>query len=436
MRNIGFTDEAASVDLFGVSEYISGLSEFAASCNTPMTISIQGSWGTGKTSIMNFVEDKLNQKGTTYHIKFNAWQFTQFNLEDELTVSLITALIGQMQVKEETKTGVQKAVGILKSIGRIGWSFGRAAIDSFGGLGSKVMAVADKTKEAIQKETQTKDYDTTNAVGELKDDFMKCVIDTLEATGKDRIVFFIDDLDRLEPKRAVEVMEVLKLFFDVPKCVFILAVDYAVVINGLTAKYGKFSEDEAENQAKGRSFFDKMIQVPFKMPVARYDITNYVESCFKEIGIKYSSDDMGTYIDLIRLSIGTNPRKMKRLFNSFLLLSIIVEDRVLERDRNTLLLFAVLCMQHSYEGLYRLLVRNRDVLTEKMLNTLATESVAVIEKKIGAVNMSGVDEDKMRLFMSRFMRMLDKDGNSRLDVSEIDALKNVLGVSSITDVAD
>ncbi|GEM_PF-4415094 len=28
-------------------------------CNTPMTISIQGSWGTGKTSIMNLVKNEM-----------------------------------------------------------------------------------------------------------------------------------------------------------------------------------------------------------------------------------------------------------------------------------------------------------------------------------------------------------------------------------------
>ena len=437
MHNIGFTDEVAQEDLFGVSEYVSGLSTFIANCNTPMTISIQGSWGTGKTSIMNFIEEELDKKGTTYHINFNAWQFTQFNLQDELAVSLISRLISQMQAKEQTVTGLQKAVGVLKSAGRVGWQLGRAAIDTFGGFSSKIMAVADKTKEAIQKETGTpKDYDTTNAIGSLKDDFRQCVLDTLEVTGKDRIIFFVDDLDRLEPKKTIEVMEVLKLFFDVSQCVFVLAIDYAVVINGLTAKYGRFSEDDVENQAKGRSFFDKMIQVPFKMPVAKYDITNYVETCFDEIGVQYNKDDMETYLDLIRLSIGTNPRKMKRLFNAFLLLSIIVQGDILEKDRNTLLLFAVLCLQHSYEGMYKLLVRNRDVLSEKLLNILATGSISAIEEKVGPLDMNGIDEDKMRLFMDRFLLMLDKSDNKKLELTEIDALKNVLGVSSITDVSD
>ena len=51
----GFTDEAAHEDLFQIKKYIEGLAKFIESCKTPMTISIQGEWGTGKTSIMQII---------------------------------------------------------------------------------------------------------------------------------------------------------------------------------------------------------------------------------------------------------------------------------------------------------------------------------------------------------------------------------------------
>lgn len=58
---LGFTDEAASEDKFGITDYIGGLANYIEECNTPMTISIQGSWGTGKTSIMNLVNNSLTK---------------------------------------------------------------------------------------------------------------------------------------------------------------------------------------------------------------------------------------------------------------------------------------------------------------------------------------------------------------------------------------
>lgn len=41
-----------------------------------------------------------------------------------------------------------------------------------------------------------------------------------QAYGGKRIVFYIDDLDRLQPLRAVELLEVLKIFLDCEKCVY------------------------------------------------------------------------------------------------------------------------------------------------------------------------------------------------------------------------
>ena len=79
----GFTDEAASKDLFAIQKYIDGLSTFVQNCNTPMTISIQGTWGTGKTSLMQIVQDKLEAEQKTKCIWFNTWQFSQFNMDSE-----------------------------------------------------------------------------------------------------------------------------------------------------------------------------------------------------------------------------------------------------------------------------------------------------------------------------------------------------------------
>ena len=45
----GFTDQVADEDLFNIGHYITGLTKYIETCNTPMTVSIQGSWGTGKT---------------------------------------------------------------------------------------------------------------------------------------------------------------------------------------------------------------------------------------------------------------------------------------------------------------------------------------------------------------------------------------------------
>ena len=74
----------ASSDLFEIKNYTDALSEFIISCETPMTIAIQGDWGSGKTSFMKMVEGVLSDK--VLPIWFNTWQFSQFSMGDRLTI--------------------------------------------------------------------------------------------------------------------------------------------------------------------------------------------------------------------------------------------------------------------------------------------------------------------------------------------------------------
>jgi len=111
----------------------------------------------------------------------------------------------------------------------------------------------------------------------------------------DRILVYIDDLDRLQPIRAVELLEVLKIFFDYKNCVFVLAIDYNVVVSEVKSKYG--TDITAD---KGRSFFNKIIQAPFKMPVAQYDISDFVQKSLKSIAkIDCNNEDAKNFVDLI-----------------------------------------------------------------------------------------------------------------------------------------
>lgn len=90
----GLTDEAATVDLFNINKHLDGLSRFINACNTPMTISIQGSWGSGKTYIMKMVEHEIEKD--VIPVFFNTWQFSQFELGNSLSFSMINVLLNKL----------------------------------------------------------------------------------------------------------------------------------------------------------------------------------------------------------------------------------------------------------------------------------------------------------------------------------------------------
>ena len=432
----GFTDEAAQKDLFEIDKYIDGLARFIQNCNTPMTISIQGSWGTGKSSLMQIVKNSLEQNKQTHNIWFNTWQFSQFNMDDTLATSLLSCLMNELSVSDVQKAEISKITQVIhyaQNLGNLGKNVALSLMETkVGGI------ITEQVKDGVDKTLGTpygqRSMDPATAIRNLKNQFTKCVEETLSNTGKDRVVVFIDDLDRLEPRKAVELLEVLKLFLDCKNCVFILAIDYEVVCRGVEAKYGRLRDNEKENREKGKSFFDKIIQVPFKMPVAEYNIQNYVINCFEEIGIRCS--DIDNYIDLIKLSIGTNPRSMKRLFNAYLLLTMVISEEILEYDRNKQLLFAVLCIQHSFEQTYNYIVEQRDSLTSDNLFTLSEGNIDEIQEKLDGIELDEDEVERLKPFISKFIQTIDLDKDGTISDSEMDNLRNVLGISTISSSSD
>ena len=258
------------------------------------------------------------------------------------------------------------------------------------------------------------------------------------ASGNKRVVFFIDDLDRLNPGKAVELLEVLKNFLDCKNCVFVLAIDYDVVWRGVAAKYGNVvGDDPKEVQKKGRDFFDKIIQVPFKMPVASYKVEKYIETCLNEINVPVYDKDIETYMELVKASVGTNPRSLKRIINSLALLVKVIGSERLDEIKGYKLLFATLCMQHAYEKLYNYLVRNSKNLEYDQLDLISSGSLEEISRQIGDLDIDNEDFGDIQAFMSVFInKAMDLNNSGTIettgDNSEMEYLKEILKMSAIT----
>ena len=402
MMKKGFTDSPAVQDSFNISKYINGLVNFIKSCNTPMTIAVQGDWGTGKTSIMTMIKNELKNSKNLNLVWFNTWQFSQFNLGDKLPLTMLNKLVNEVSSNKESENFkyIKKAmVGVADAIlGHI--SGGALEVSSF-------LDNEENLFEAIER---------------LKESFQKLVNE--KAGDEGRVIIFIDDLDRIEPERAVELLEVLKIFLDCEKCIFVLAIDYSVVTRGVKVKYGNdFSE------GKGKSFFDKIIQVPFKMPVGSYDISLYVKKCFEDIGMEVEEETLPQYINLIKYSIGNNPRSMKRLFNSFLLLSNISDSEILEDSLNRQILFALLCMQSSYELMYNYIIEKRLDLDGEFFNELKNEKNDIFKK----IEMNEKEISQFTRFMENFYNLLDKDGDGEINKEdEMEVFRKVLNFSTVT----
>lgn len=428
----GFTDKplnGRSEDIFDVEKYIKGLSSFILECDTPMTVAVQGDWGSGKTSFMMLIREELEDK--VLPVWFNTWQFSQFNLGDRLPLLLVSRLTASLGLKGVQADSIKSS---LRTLGGVLFRVGLSAASTMTGLD-----VAGAAESAMSSGEE----DVTEAISTLKTRFQDCVKQALKEQKKDRVVIFVDDLDRLEPARAVELLEVLKLFLDCDRCVFLLAIDYSVVSQGIRQKYG-----ESLDRDKGRSFFDKIIQVPFKMPVAHYDIEKFVRAAMEQMHLPVA--DAAPYVSLIRTSIGYNPRGIKRLLNAFLLLQRIHSGEHLDQDHEKRLLFAVLCLQLSYEEVYNFVVRSSGQLTPAFFSQLAQperyaallsgdeldedmeENDPLLQELFEQWGLDGsADVNRIAGFMASFRAALAAS-DSELTQADLRLLENILNFSATT----
>lgn len=415
MKNIGLTDSPATKDQFNIETYIEGLSDFIVQCDTPMTISIQGSWGSGKTSIMNMVQNRIQDR--VIPVFFNTWQFSQFSLGNALPISMIRFFLDKISGDTEEKK--QAFFDNVKKYGGTGVKLILNACTR--ALSQGWLENPFKIETHKENSEQINDMDFAKAIDNLHNLLQETVSQACENEKKDRVVVFIDDLDRLVPSKAMELLEVLKIFFDCNNCVFVLAIDYDVVIRGASEKYGFNLKDKKEAE-KGKAFFDKIIQVPFKMPVVEYDITAYLKEGLTKINISPSDEEMPYYQMLCAKSLGTNPRGLKRILNAFLLLTKIrvLPSSEMNKSKQLLILFGLLCMQQFKENIYNLIVRvNRTIEEEDatpalwLIAALCTgDNISKVINKKYNTDISEEEILSFRPFFFDFLKIIDVNPQS------------------------
>lgn len=322
-------------DRFSIKPYVDGLCFFIRECDTPISIAIQGDWGCGKTSMMNMVRDNLEKEKRFPCVWFDTWQYSQFHMETQMTLTFMRHFIGSFGEEKEASAILGKAKTLLKVLAvntaqQVAGDWGAGAVEGLFQKGESL--------------------DFSQEIVELRKTFRELIAAKVKKED-DRVLFFIDDLDRLQPIVAVELLEILKIFFDCPKCVFILAVDTEVIFQGIKEKYGSSISDE-----KAKSFFDKIIQLPFQLPVSHYKMDGMIEESL-HVTIR-SYRDREWYFRTVYLLTEGNPRSIKRLSNAFWLTDKVAESKGIypedqgETDERKKVLFLLSGIQLNYPEIY------------------------------------------------------------------------------------
>lgn len=350
---------------------------------TPLTVGLFGSWGSGKTSLITMIKSQIDAATlpafrTTW---FNAWKY---NREDALWRALILHVLDALRpasfgpdgalLPDDQLDAAQKALaadldrledslyrtveweevgrwtldwvkalrGTAEGAADIALSFvpgGRPLIDL---LRQAAKAVTGQDKQtladAFRREVTAHRREQIRSLEQFERQFQELLERHVVSQGG-RLIVFVDDLDRCLPEKAIDVLEAIKLFLDVPGCIFVLGLDQDAIVDAIQARYG--------GPGKAQQYLEKIIQIPFMLPKIE---TARMRDFIKSLVPTLPDPRCG---DVFAEGLPPRPRQVKRTVNIFLLLWRLSQHKA-EAIR-PVRLAKIVTIQHAYPALYALL---------------------------------------------------------------------------------
>lgn len=302
IRNTSVSDQATNNDALGFEPYVIAIAEFLLHQQTqpPLTLSVEGEWGSGKSSFMKMLEEYLREKGGRT-VWFNAWrhdkaesvwaafalsfikqistpknwrdlpriilgyfklQLLRFNLEKGLfelikalpliifvicasiAIPFILIIYGVEGINELIRATTSQDIfwSKINSVFKLLFTAGGLTLSGagiFAGIKSLLrnfQRLLQNPKNNLIKYIEAPDYKKQSAFVEEFHEDFAKIVDAY--VGNDRVYVFIDDLDRCEHPKSADLMQAINLMIaDDPSVVFILGMDREKVAASLAVKY-------------------------------------------------------------------------------------------------------------------------------------------------------------------------------------------------------
>lgn len=307
-----------------------------------LVIGVYGEWGSGKTSILNMTIEYIMDipsdcKKEYILMKFNPWHYSD-------SKQLISLFFRQLSV-ELRKPNYSKEI---EAVGKLLVKY------------AKMIASLSATKlppiviihllllifELILKKIGSKDTNDLTAI--------KLKLDKLLEKLDHKIIVVIDDLDRLNDDEIRQMFQLVKCLGDFPNIIYLLAFDRDIVIKSLDTVQDK----------SGEKYLEKIIQIPFDVPmVSKDEVLTVMKESLIEV-IKDLPEDKwnkGYWSDIYQDGLRyffNNIRDVNRFINTFRF-----SYGMLRSEVNVIDLIAMTAIQVFIPELYLKVKQNKEVFT-------------------------------------------------------------------------
>ena len=236
----------------GREDLVNHLSELIVqdSINDCCTIGIIGKWGSGKTSVINLIEERVNDVAgnneKTFFIRFSPIDYsTGANGISRIFFDVLIANLNKIHKDYPKMVGkykkdkwkiikhLSKVIGVTaKEISNI------PSIPDIPGIIDNLEHLAT----AITNPSKTELIETVK-------DKISCML----SEAKIKLIIVIDDIDRLDAEESIQILKLIRVTADFQNTIYLLAYDEHILSDMISEKLG-------------HDYLEKFIQVPVCLP--------------------------------------------------------------------------------------------------------------------------------------------------------------------------
>ena len=334
-------------------------------------VGIFGGWGSGKTTLMDAIRRRLSETAVSVvSVEFNAWRYER---EPQLLIPLLDTVRGALLEWAAGKDADtrDRVRAVARRVGRIIRGLA-AGLSGEVGLPGAVKVKYDVAK-SIDALTMSGDTEQPQSLYVAAFVELSQAFADLCAQGVTKVVIFVDDLDRCLPENALDVLESMKLFFDLPGFVFVVGLDEDIVLRAVCTRFRENPGLLAPTAAAGvavtpdaqlaRDYLQKIFQVSYRLPpVMAEQLKDLLEAMYSEAKLPAGQlqdcqQRVETHLKHVAVRGQVNPREVKRFLNTYTLQMLVRPE--LERD--IVLSLQTLVFRYDWRVLYDA------ILTDSML---------------------------------------------------------------------
>lgn len=297
-----WVDHETDEDLVNFSGIAATITELIMTPHlTPLNIGVHGDWGYGKSSVLRMVEANLKRRDKVLTLYFNGWAFEGF---EDAKIALMDSIISELA---RNRTMFARAKDSLAKLARrVRWfkvarKLAGVALTLATGI-PDVSSLAEKalsSGEQKDDEEWLKDAEDDSAYRHIHE-FREEFANFLAQADINRLVIFVDDLDRCLPEDTIATLEAIRLFLSVKGSTFVIGADESMIEYAVRRHFPDLARSttgivSTRATSFTKNYLEKLIQLPFRLPqlttaeTRRYITLLLVEDALREITGGFSS---------------------------------------------------------------------------------------------------------------------------------------------------